>query len=86
MTLKRHDADFERDKTEFCSAEKEQDDERLAELLQRVDPHAYNITRHNPKKFKTFLTSYFKHGKPIKGTGCHKTFLTGEIYFIYYQF
>ena len=39
--------------------------EVFGQLLEKLDPVAFSITKHNPKKFKTYLDSYFTTGLPI---------------------
>merc|ERR1711953_1497796 len=41
-------------------------EEELGLLLEKIDSHAYKITRHNPKKYQTFLHSFFKYKTSIK--------------------
>jgi len=43
-------------------SDSEKRDEELGEILRRVDEKAFLVTRHNPKKYGTYLESYFNTG------------------------
>ena len=41
--------------------------ENMDKILEKIDPIAYNITKHNPNKWRTYLMSYLRTGSTISG-------------------
>jgi len=40
---------------------------KLGEILEKIDKFAFEMTRHNTKKYSTFINSFFKNKQTIKG-------------------
>ena len=41
--------------------------ENMDKILEKIDPVAYKITKHNPNKWRTYLMSYLRTGSTISG-------------------
>ena len=41
--------------------------ENLDKILEKIDPVAYKITKHNHNKWRTYLMSYLRTGSTISG-------------------
>ena len=66
-SVRRSSLDFlERQKQKYDEARNSKNERNLGELLEQLDPKAYALTKHNPKKFITYLESYFSTGLTIE--------------------
>ena len=66
-SVRRSSIDFlERQKQKYDEARNSKNERNLGQLLEQLDPKAYALTKHNPKKFTTYLESYFSTGLTIE--------------------
>jgi tRNA A37 N6-isopentenylltransferase MiaA len=50
----------------FQSLEGKERDESFGYLLEKLDPVAFNLVKNNPKKYETYLRSYFRKNSSIE--------------------